>query len=48
MVIEMDIMQMISTVGFPIVAFLLLFWQSTCTIAKNTQALNELLIYIKK
>jgi hypothetical protein len=45
---EMDILQAISTVGFPIVAFLLIFWQSSCTIKANTNALSELLIYLKK
>ena len=40
-------MQMISTVGFPIVAFLLMFWQSTKTIKENTKAINELIVYMK-
>jgi hypothetical protein len=45
---EMDIISMISTVGFPIVAFLLMFWQSSSTIQQNTKALNELLIFLRK
>jgi hypothetical protein len=44
----MEIVQMISTVGFPIVAFLLMFWQSSKTIDQNTKALQELLVYLKK
>lgn len=43
----MDTIQAISTVGFPIVAFLLVFWQSTTIIKSNTQAIRELTIYIK-
>ena len=43
-----EITQMISTIGFPIVAFLLLFWQSTTTIKANTQAIKELTIKLKK
>lgn len=42
------IIDVITTVGFPIAAFLLLFWQSTTTIKENTHALNELLIYLKR
>ena len=45
---SMDIMQAISTVGFPIVAFLLMFWQSTKTINKNTQVINELILTLRK
>ena len=44
----MDVIQMISTVGFPIVAFLLMFWQSTKTIKENTKAITELITYMKK
>lgn len=43
----MDTIQAISTVGFPIVAFLMLFWQSTNTIKANTTAIKELTIMIK-
>ena len=45
---ESDIIQVISTVGFPITAFLLIYWQSNTTIKANTKALAELLIYLKK
>ena len=44
---KMDTIQAISTVGFPIVAFLMLFWQSTNTIKANTTAIKELTIMIK-
>ena len=43
-----EILTAISTVGFPIVAFLLMFWQSTRTIKENTKALTELCAYLKK
>lgn len=32
----------VSTVGFPIVAFLLMFWFSTKVVRENTAALQEL------
>ena len=38
----------ISTVGFPIVAFLLMFYQSTRTIKENTKVLSELCLLMKK
>jgi hypothetical protein len=38
----------ISSVGFPIVAFLLMYLQSTKTIKENTKAINELILLIKK
>jgi len=44
----MDIWQAISTVGFPIVAFLLMFYQSNTTIKANTTALKELTLILKK
>jgi len=37
----------ISTVGFPIVAFLLVFWQSSTIIKSNTKAIRELTILLK-
>ena len=37
-----EIVQLISSLGFPIVAYLLMYWQNSKTIAANTQALNEL------
>ena len=42
------VLQAISTVGFPIVAFLLMFYQSTRTIKDNTKAITELTTYMKK
>lgn len=45
-----DILQAISTVGFPIVCCIVLFMQNNNlrdTIAKNTEALIELTNYIK-
>jgi hypothetical protein len=38
----MDTIQAISTVGFPIVAFLLMFWQSCTIIKANTSAMENL------
>ena len=43
-----EIITMINAVGFPIVAFLLMFWQSNSTINKNSKALNELLVFLRK
>lgn len=43
-----EIMQAISTVGFPIVAFLLMFYQGNRTIKDNTNALRQLCEYIRK
>lgn len=45
--IEAEVIKAISTVGFPIVAFLLMFWQSTTAIKSNTAALKELSVMIK-
>ena len=44
---DFDIVQLISTVGFPIVAFLLMYYQNTKTLANNTQALKELTISLR-
>lgn len=44
----MEISQMISTVGFPIVAFLLMYRMADKTIKENTKALKELAASIKK
>jgi hypothetical protein len=38
----------INAVGFPIVAFLLMFYQSTKTIKENTKVLRELCDKISK
>lgn len=43
-----EILTAINAVGFPIVAFLLMFYQSTKTIRENTKAINELIIHLKK
>lgn len=42
--------QLIGQVGFPIAAFLLMFWQNTTIIKANTQAMQDLkeVISIKK
>lgn len=40
--------EFISTVGFPIAAFLLVFWSNIKVISKNTEALNELKIEIAR
>lgn len=42
-----ELLTAISTVGFPIVAFLLMFYQSTKTIRENTKVLAELCTTIK-
>jgi len=44
----MNIENLISTVGFPIVAFLLMYYQANTTIKQNTEALRELVTEIKK
>ena len=43
----MDPVTAVSTVGFPIVAFLLIYYQSTTTIKANTVAIKELTIMLK-
>jgi len=45
---EITILNAISTVGFPIVAFLLMFYQSTKTIKENTKVINELIIQLRR
>lgn len=44
----MELIQSISTVGFPIVAYLLMFWLSTKTIKENTNAIRELTKSLRK
>ncbi|KKL85143.1 hypothetical protein LCGC14_1957680 [marine sediment metagenome] len=46
--IDPGTIQAISTVGFPIVAFLLVFWQSNTVIKSNTAALKELTLMLKR
>lgn len=43
-----QIVDAICKVGFPIVAFLLMFWQSSRTIKDNTTVLRELVVEIKR
>lgn len=38
----MEVIEIINNVGFPIAAFLLMFWHSTKTIKDNTKVLSEL------
>lgn len=45
--IEMEILDVISNVGFPIGAFLLMWSFATKTLKENTQAIKELCILIK-
>ena len=45
---ELDVLQAISTVGFPIVMCLMMFWQSTRVIRENTKAINELSTHLKR
>lgn len=40
-------MQAIGSLGFPIAAFLLLFWQQQTTLKELTQAINSLREFIK-
>ena len=44
--IDPTILGSIKTFGFPIVAFLLMFWQNTKIIGANTEALNKLSIIV--
>jgi len=37
-----EIVELINSVGFPIAAFLLTFWQNTRVLNKNTEALQGL------
>ena len=41
------IMQAIGSLGFPIAAFLLLFWQQQTTLKELTNAINSLKEFIK-
>lgn len=41
------VMQAIGSLGFPIAAFLLLFWQQQTTLKELTQAINSLREFIK-
>ena len=38
----LDVTTLIQSLGFPIVAFLLMFWQNNTTIKNNTDAINKL------
>jgi len=41
-----DYLNLISNVGFPISAFLLMYWHNKTTITKNTEALIELKVVV--
>ncbi len=43
----MDPIQAVSVVGFPIVAFLLIFYQNNTVIKSNTAAIRELTIFMR-
>ena len=45
---DVDFVALISTVGFPIVAYLLLFFKISGNIEKNTEAINGLKEVIAK
>ena len=45
--IEDTLLKVIGAYGFPIVAFLLIFYQSNTTIKDNTKATRELVSYLK-
>jgi len=42
-----EILEAVKTVGFPIVAFLLMFYQQTTTIKANTEAIKNLTISLR-
>ena len=46
--LDVDFVALISTVGFPIVAYLLLFFKISGNIEKNTEAINGLKEVIAK
>ena len=45
--IDQSVLTAISTIGFPIVAFLLMYAQANKSIAANTKAINELVVFLK-
>jgi len=45
---EGTLVEMIGSVGFPIVAFLLMYWQARTTIRENTHAINELVLELRR
>jgi hypothetical protein len=46
--IEASLITYIADVGFPIVAFLLMWHQSSRTIKENTQILSELVVELRR
>ena len=46
-IIEASVIQAIGSVGFPIVAFLLMYYHSTRTIKDNTKVLSELCMLLR-
>lgn len=42
-----EVVEMIQVVGFPIVAFLMMYVMANKTIQKNTQAISELVIELR-
>lgn len=42
-----EVMQIIKDVGFPIAAFLLMWYQSNTTIKECTQAINNLALHLE-
>ena len=43
-----DLTQLISTVGFPIVAFIMMYWMCNTTIKENSQSTSDLKDAINK
>ena len=43
-----DIVQLINSVGFPIVAFIMMYWMCNTTIKENSQGTSELKDAINK
>lgn len=41
-----EILTAISTVGFPIVAFIMMYWFAKTTLEKNTEAINKLTVML--
>lgn len=37
-----EVVELVSNVGFPIAAFLLMWYQCNTTVAQNTEAMNKL------
>ena len=43
-----DWTNIVSNVGFPIAAFVMMFWMTNRTIRENTKAIREMIVLMKK